>query len=112
MTFMANTFGFAAPPASTTSVMFFWLAEANTSAGAPLLIWVASAELAAKLNLTVAPGCAASNCWPSCVNDSVNEAAANTVICPDNDGEDGEDGDDGELPVVGDDPEPELPSSS
>jgi hypothetical protein len=31
-------------------------AEANTSAGAPLLIWVASAELAPKLNFTVSPG--------------------------------------------------------
>jgi hypothetical protein len=45
--------------------MFFGEAEANTSAGAPLLIWVARAELAPKLNFTVSPGWAASNCLPS-----------------------------------------------
>jgi hypothetical protein len=59
------------------------LAEANTSAGAPELIWVARAELAAKLNVTFVPGFAASNCFPSSVNDSVSEAAANTVMSPD-----------------------------
>ena len=67
--------------------MFFGLAEANTSAGAPELICSASAELAAKLNVTFVPGLADSNCLPSSVNDSVSEAAANTVISPDNDGE-------------------------
>jgi hypothetical protein len=45
--------------------MFLVEAEANTSAGAPLLIWVARAELAPKLNFTVSPGWAASNCLPS-----------------------------------------------
>src|SRR5215470_12054910 len=62
--------------------MFLVEAEANTSAGAPLLICSASAELAPKLNFTVSPGWAASNCWPSWVNVSFSEAAANTVIAP------------------------------
>jgi hypothetical protein len=42
----------------------------------------ASDELAPKLNFTVVPGWAASNCLPRVVNDSVNEAAANTVTVP------------------------------
>ena len=62
--------------------MFFGLAEANTSAGAPWLMFSASAELAPKLNFTVVPGWAASNCLPRVVNDSVSEAAANTVTVP------------------------------
>src|SRR5215813_6805655 len=48
--------------------MFLVAAEANTSAGAPLLICSARAELAPKLNFTVSPGWAASNCLPSSVN--------------------------------------------
>src|SRR5215468_3095726 len=67
--------------------MFFWLAEANTSAGAPALICVARAELAAKLKVTFVPGWAASNCLPSSPKDSVSDAAANTVMLPDTDGE-------------------------
>jgi hypothetical protein len=63
--------------------MFFVDADANTSAGAPLVIWVASVELAPKLNVTFTPGCAASNCWPMVVNASFSEDAANTVIDPD-----------------------------
>ena len=62
--------------------MFLVEAEANTSAGAPLLIWVAKVELAPKLNFTVSPGWAASNCFPSSVKVSVSDAAANTVIAP------------------------------
>ena len=62
--------------------MFFWLAEANTSAGAPDVIWVASAELPAKLKVTVVPGFAASKALPIAVNDSFSDAAANTVIDP------------------------------
>jgi hypothetical protein len=57
-------------------------AEANTSAGAPLVIWVARPELGPKLNLTVSPGWADWNCFPSWVNVPVNDAAANTVIVP------------------------------
>ncbi len=67
--------------------MFFGLAEAKTSAGAPELICSASAELAAKLKVTFVPGLADSNCLPSSVNVSVSEAAANTVRLPDSDGE-------------------------
>jgi hypothetical protein len=62
--------------------MFFGDAEANTSAGAPLLISVASPELGPKLNFTVSPGCAASNCVASFLKDPVSEDAANTVIVP------------------------------
>src|SRR5262249_6171598 len=62
--------------------MFLVAAEANTSAGAPLLICSARAELAPKLNFTVSPGWAASNCLPICVNVSFSEAAASTVIDP------------------------------
>src|SRR5512132_1639071 len=67
--------------------MVFVLAEAKTSAGAPDVICIASAELAAKLSVTFTPGLALSNCWPSVVNASVSDAAANTVIDPDNDGD-------------------------
>jgi len=70
--------------------MFFVLAEANTSAGAPAMIWVARVELAPKLNVTFTPGWAASNCVPSLVKDPVSEDAANTVIDPDNADADGE----------------------
>ena len=83
MTFVAKVFGSAAAPASTTASMFVALADAKTSAGAPEVIWVARAELAAKLKVTLTPGWAASNCCPSVVNDSVSDAAANTVMSPD-----------------------------
>src|SRR5438034_5689499 len=62
--------------------MFLVEAEANTSAGAPLLICVARVELAPKLNFTVSPGLAVSNSLPSCVNVSLSDDAANTVIVP------------------------------
>jgi hypothetical protein len=62
--------------------MFFVDAEANTSAGAPLVIWVAKVELAPKLNFTVSPGWAASNCCPSLVKVPSSDDAANTVIVP------------------------------
>jgi hypothetical protein len=62
--------------------MFPGAAEANTSAGAPLVIWVARPELGPKLNLTVSPGWADSNCFPSWVKVPVSDAAANTVIVP------------------------------
>src|SRR4249919_3100717 len=82
--------------------MFFVLAEAKTSAGAPDVICIASAELAAKLNVIFTPGLAVSNCWPSVVNDSVSDAAANTVIDPDNDAE-------LELLALDDEPEASSP---
>jgi hypothetical protein len=62
--------------------MFFGAAEANTSAGAPLVISVAKLELAPKLNFTVSPGWTASNCFPSWVKVPINDAAAKTVIVP------------------------------
>ena len=57
-------------------------ADANTSAGAPWLICVTSDEDAAKLNVTFAPGLAASNAVPISLNESVSDAAANTVRSP------------------------------
>jgi len=62
--------------------MFAGAAEANTSAGAPLVISVARPELGPKLNFTVSPGWAASNCFPSSVKVPCSEAAASTVIVP------------------------------
>jgi len=67
--------------------MFAGAAEANTSAGAPLMIWVARPELGPKLNVTLSPGWAASNCFPSWVKAPVSDAAANTVIDADDDAE-------------------------
>jgi len=74
--------------------MFFGAAEAKTSAGAPLVIWVARVELAPKLNLTVSPGWASWNCLPSWVKVSFSDDAAKTVIVPVADAE---------LPAAGDD---------
>src|SRR5215472_14085758 len=91
MVFLAKFCGLDASPAETTSCMFVGDAEANTSAGAPLVIWVARPELGPKLNFTVSPLWAAWNCCPSLVKVSVSEAAANTVIVPV----------DGELPELG-----------
>src|SRR5206468_1304869 len=81
--FRTNVVGVPSPlPASVTVFMLAGAAEANTSAGAPWLICVARAELPAKLNLTVEPGLAASKSLPIRVNDSVSDAAANTVTVP------------------------------
>src|SRR6476661_1752626 len=82
MTFLAKSCGVVASPASVTCVMFFLLADANTSAGAPWVICSASPELGPKLKVTLVPGCAASKLLPSSVNASVSDAAANTVIGP------------------------------
>ena len=57
-------------------------AEANTSAGAPSVICCTSAEEASKLNVAFASGLAAVNASPTSVNDSVSDAAANTVMSP------------------------------
>jgi hypothetical protein len=62
--------------------MVFVDAEANTSAGAPLVICVDKPELGPKLNFTVSPGWAASNCFPSWVKVPSSEDAAKTVIVP------------------------------
>ena len=55
-------------------------AAANTSTGAPAASCSASVELPAKLNRTAMPGLSCSKAAPSVVKDSVNEAAAETVI--------------------------------
>ena len=80
--FLAKSAGEWAAPACTTECMFVGEADANTSAGAPCEIWAARAELAPKLNVIRTPGCAASNCLSSARNDSVSDAAADTVIEP------------------------------
>src|SRR5215469_8162660 len=80
--FLAKSCGLDASPALTTVCMFFGAAEAKTSAGAPLVIWVARVELAPKLNLTVSPGWASWNCLPSWVKVSFSDDAAKTVIVP------------------------------
>ena len=82
MVFLAKFFGLDASPALTTVSMFAGAAEANTSAGAPLVIWVARPELGPKLNFTVSPWWAASNCLPSWVKVPISDAAAKTVIVP------------------------------
>ena len=46
----------ALPPASVSFVMLLSSADANTSAGAPSLIWVTRSDDAAKLNVTFASG--------------------------------------------------------
>src|SRR5690349_2165283 len=53
--FFAKFCGLEASPALTTCCMFAGAAEANTSAGAPLVISVARPELGPKLNFTVLP---------------------------------------------------------
>src|SRR6478609_472840 len=70
-------------PASVSLVMFASSAEANTSAGAPWLICVTRAEEASKLNVTFESGCSVVKAVPISLNDSVSEAAANTVMLPD-----------------------------
>jgi hypothetical protein len=57
-------------------------AAANTSAGAPATICCASVELPPYENVTVVPGWAASNSFPSALNTSVKEDAASTVTVP------------------------------
>src|SRR5688500_4390669 len=63
--FWANTLGSAALPASVTFFMFASSADANRSAGAPLLAWVASADDESKLKVTRVPGCFDSKVVPS-----------------------------------------------
>src|SRR5262245_19384946 len=69
----------ATSPASTTFFMFSSSAEANTSAGAPSMIWRASVDEPAKLNSTLVPGWAVSKSFPMVRNASVSDAAAKTV---------------------------------
>src|SRR5215470_7468674 len=55
MVFLAKSCELDASPAVTTVSMVFGDAEAKTSAGAPLVIWVARPSLGPKLNFTVSP---------------------------------------------------------
>src|SRR6266550_4254834 len=82
MVFWAKFCGLEASPALTTVSMFADAAEANTSAGAPLVICSARPELGPKLNFTVSPGWADSNCFPSWVKVPISDAAAKTLIVP------------------------------
>src|ERR1700733_9609439 len=100
--FLAKSCGLDASPALTTVFMFAGAAEANTSAGAPLVISVAKPELGPKLNFTESPGWAASNCFPSWVKVPISDAAANTVIAP-------VDAAEGELLALGDELPDPLP---
>src|ERR1700746_1714179 len=88
--------------------MFFGDADANTSAGAPLVIWVARVELAPKLKVTFTPGLAASNCLPIVVKASFSEDAANTVIDPDSAADEDADAAAAGLLELGDDEAPVL----
>ena len=63
--------------------MFFWSAEANTSTGAPAMIWVASVEDPSYvIGLTVTPGFSASNASLMVANAPLSDAAAKTVSSP------------------------------
>src|SRR5215469_2602518 len=97
-----------ASPALTTASMFFGEAEAKTSAGAPLVIWVDSVPLEPKLKVTLSPGWAASKFLPIVVKGIVSDEAANTVIDPVGVAEAA-----GELADVFDEPdEPLLPQAA
>src|SRR5215210_7289300 len=65
--------------ASVTDFMVAGLAAANTSPGAPWVIWLARVALEPKLKRTMAPDLA-SKSTPIWVNASVSDAAARTVI--------------------------------
>jgi hypothetical protein len=81
---VANVTGSPALRSAATSLpMLFWSAEANTSTGAPSLIWAARSDEAAKLNVTSESGWAVVKASPMAVKASVSEAAANTVMSPD-----------------------------
>jgi hypothetical protein len=81
--FVANTVAWpSTTPPWTALSMVAWSAAAKTSAFAPLSSCCTRVDEPAKLNFTVVPGCWASNSLPSAVNDSVSDAAANTVSVP------------------------------
>src|SRR5689334_10889336 len=81
--FLANIFGVADTRFAVVSLpMFFVSADANTSAGAPPWICVTNAADESKLNVTFAPGFAASKSFPTCANALLSDAAAETVIVP------------------------------
>ena len=69
-------------PGSVSLSMLAVSAEAKTSAGAPSTICCTSADEASKLKVALASGLASVKASPTAVNDSVSEAAANTVMSP------------------------------
>src|ERR1039457_5298018 len=68
--------------ACCTGAMSWVEAEANTSAGAPCWICVASVPDEPKLNETVVPGCADWNIVPRVPKAPLSDDAADTVIVP------------------------------
>ncbi len=78
--FVAKGSGCLTVPAWTARSMASDDAAAKTSTGAPAASCSASVELPAKLNRTAMPGLSCSKAAPSAVNESVNEAAAETVM--------------------------------
>jgi hypothetical protein len=78
----ANVSGDSTNPASVSVFIDAASAVAITSAGAPCSIWVTRVPDPAKLYLTETPGSDVSMRVCRSVNDSVNDAAAKTVIEP------------------------------
>ena len=66
-------------PFSWAWFMVFWSAEANTSTGAPWAICWSKGPEAAKLKMTLVPGCCCSKRWPISGKALVKLAAAETV---------------------------------
>ncbi len=81
-TLVTKMTGSAALPLSVTFFIWAESALAKTSAGAPSLIWVESAELAAKLKVTFAFGFFSWNFVPASWKASVSDEAAKTVMSP------------------------------
>jgi hypothetical protein len=83
-TLVANTTGSVPFSMAFVSLsMFAVSADANTSAGAPWVICVTSADEASKLKVTFALGLALVNAAPTALKESVSDVAANTVMLPD-----------------------------
>src|ERR1700730_18475663 len=80
--FLAKVTGVSTRPASTNFCMFLVSADANTSAGAPWVIWVTRALEPAKLYVNVRPELAAVSLVLAALNAPVNDAAANTLTAP------------------------------
>src|SRR5450759_622690 len=81
--FRAKITGFPSmSPEDCAVVMSLVLAEANTSAGAPCVIWVTSAPDDPKLNVMVAPGWADWNSVPSWPKVPISDDAADTMMEP------------------------------
>src|ERR1700736_5259182 len=73
---------FGLPGATAISCLFLVSADANTSAGAPWVIWVTRALEPAKLYVNVRPELAAVSFVLAALNAPVSDAAANTLSEP------------------------------